>query len=85
MKVITEKIQILVIETEDPEIALESIDATTDFGFDPLNSADRLKPNARYFLKETRIEKQKVTTGLSSESLSWLSDYFQSDGGFGHD
>lgn len=85
MTVITEKIRILVIETESPEIELESIDDTTDFGCDPLNSADRLKPNARYFLQETRIERQKVKTGLSGESLNWLSDYFRQMEDSGHD
>ena len=79
----TEKLHVLVLVTGDT-ITLKDIDETTNFGFDPMNSADKLVPDARYFLNDQRPSRhesdRETDSGLSLDTLHWLDDYFQSEG-----
>lgn len=69
------------VKSED-SIELETIDENTDFGCDPLNSADRLRPNARYFLDTKREEKSAAVStqvGIDLVSLKWLATFSQTE------
>lgn len=79
----TEKINVLVLASgETVEIQLFSIDENTNFGCDPMNSADKLMPDARYFLQDMHrsTSKSEVTTqGLPAEAIDWLTRFFHEE------
>ena len=64
-------------------LEMDAIDDVTDFGCDPLNSADRLRPDARYFLKDVEQKRKQrvanVQSGLSVNSLVWLTEFHKRD------
>lgn len=75
----TETIHVLVLPSGDT-IDLDSIDGDTNFGCDPFNSAERLRPDARYFLQDVRDERHVVAgreSGLPQHAIDWLSDYLK--------
>lgn len=79
----TETIHVLVLPTGEA-IDLDSIDGNTDFGCDPFNSAERLRPDARYFLQDMRDAKQEVAgreAGLPQHAIDWLANYFKTGEG----
>ncbi len=70
-------------EQEEPELLeLEIVGKVSSLaGCDPLNTADRLLPDARMFRQTIRREKNKVPIakgGLPDATLKWLEDFFHS-------
>ena len=77
----TEKMHVLVLVTGET-LELDVIDIDTNFGCDPMNSADKLQPDARYFLNDVRPSRHEAShenSGLSLDTLHWLDDYFQAE------